>query len=515
MSAQRVPMHKVREVLRLRLSAGLCDRQIARCLKISPTTVGDYLKRAESANLRWPQPEDLDDDELERRLFPPPPNESRPESPRPLPEWGYIAAELRRKHVTLTILWQEYKDQYPDGYQYSQFCEYYHRFAKKIDVAMRQTHHGGEKLFVDYSGDGIPWFDPHSRQWREAALFVAALGASSRFYAEATETETLPDWIASHVNAFEYFGGVTTLIVPDQCRTAVKRPCYWDPDINATYADMARHFGTTVVPARPRRPKDKAKAENCVLLAQRWIIAALRHRTFYSVAEINAAIRELLVLVDQRKMRKLGLSRLELFEKLDRPALSPLPTERYEFTEWTYGVRVNLDYHVAVDSHDYSVPYQLAHKHIDVCASRSVVEFFHKHRRVASHPRSDERGGVTTDEAHMPVAHRKHRNASPSTLIERARRIGASTAELLETILTERPHPEQGYRACLGILSLAKRYGDERLERACFRALVSGCRAYGSLQSILKKGLDSEPLEAPSAPPLGAHENIRGSSYYN
>ena len=517
MPAQKVAMRKVREVLRLRFSAGLSDRQVARCLKISPSTVSKYVSLAEAAGLSWPVPEEVDDEELERRLSPVavalPASDAS--SSRPLPDWSHIACELRRKHVTLMLLWEEYKEEHADGYQYSQFCELYRRWAERTDLSMRQAHRGGEKLFVDFSGDGIWYTNPDTGERREAALFVAVLGASSRFYVEATPSETLPHWIAAHVNAFEYFGGVTQLVVPDQCRTAVTRPCYYDPDINPTYAEMARHFGTTIVPARPRRPKDKAKAENSVLLAQRWIVAKLRNRTFYSIAEINEAIRELLVHVDQRPLRRLKLSRLELFEKLDRSELSPLPLEGYEFAEWTYGVRVNLDYHVEVDAHDYSVPYQLARKYVDVRVGGNLVQFFHKQRRVASHPRSEDAGGVTTDDAHMPVAHRKHCDNDPTTLLKRAHGIGTSTAELVETILSERPHPEQGYRACLGILRLAKRYSDERLEKACFRALLSGCRTCGSVESMLRKGLDSQPLEPVSPPPVSTHENVRGSTYYN
>ncbi len=512
MPAERLSMRRLREILRLK-AKGRFGREIARSLSLSPTTVGDYLRRAKVAGIAWPLPPELDDEEaLERVLFVPP-DEQRPS--RPLPDWRRVHTELRRKHVTLALLWEEYKSEHPDGYQYSQFCVLYRAWAKDLHVWMRQTHRGAEKLFVDYSGDGIPWTDPVTAKPNEAQLFVSVLGASNYTYAEATETQQLPDWLQCHVHALEFLGGVPEIVVPDQPRTSVSKPCRYDPDLNPAYAEFARHYQTCVIPARPRRPRDKAKVEVGVLIAQRWIIAALRNRTFYSIGEINQAIRELLQKLNRRPMRKLKRSRRELFEQVDQPNLQPLPEKPFQYADWKIGARVNLDYHVEFEKSFYSVPYQNAHKQVDVRATARTVEVFLQHKRIASHLRSYKKFSYSTTKEHMPRSHREHLEWTPSRIVKWAQKVGSSAAELVERIMEERPHPEQGYRACLGILRLSKTYGEERVEKASTRALLFRSHSYRSVESILKNNLEDQPLPKVSSKSLPLHENVRGSQYYN
>ena len=510
MPAKRLTMRRIREVLRLK-ELGLSGRKIASSLRIGLGTVSNYLARAKAAGLSWPLPEDIDDGALERTLFAEP---LKPISSPPLPEWSLVHSELKRKHVTLRLLWEEYKEANPGGYQYSWFCHLYRRWAGTLKVWMRQSHRAGEKLFVDYSGDGIPMVDRRGGELKETQLFVAVMGASNYVYAEATETQQLPDWLQCHRHALEFIDGVPALIVPDQTRTAVKKPCRYDPELNPSYRELAEHYGTSIVPARPRKPRDKAKVEVGVLIVQRWIIAALRNRSFFSLQEINAAIRELLEKINDRPMRKLGRSRRELFEELDRPQLRPLPEKPYEFAQWRVGARVNLDYHVEFERNYYSVPYRHAHKQVDIRATKRTVEIFLDHVRIASHTRFYYKHGHVTTKDHMPRSHQEHLEWTPSRIVKWAGTVGTSTAELVGAIMAERPHPEQGYRACLGILRLGKRYGQARLEKACKRAL--GCRAhsYRSVEAILKNNLEDEPLPQRSDDPLPVHENVRGSQYY-
>jgi transposase len=511
MPAERLSMRNIREVLRLK-AMGFSGRKIARSLGLSPTTTSEYLRRAKAAKLSWPLEPELDDEALERLLFVSP-TEQR--SVRPQPDWPRVHTELRRKHVTLALLWEEYRSEQPDGYQYSRFCELYRKWSGQLSVWMRQEHRGGEKLFVDYSGDGIPYFDRESGKRAEAQLFVAVLGASNYTFAEVSETQQLPDWLGCHVSAFEYIGGVPEIVVPDQPRTSVTKPCRYDPEVNPAYDELARHYETCVIPARPRKPRDKAKVEAGVLIAQRWIIAALRNRTFYSIAEINEAIAELLERINSRPMRRLRRSRRELFEELDQPNLRPLREKRFEYAEWKTGAKVNIDYHVEFEKNFYSVPYQLAQKQVDVRATARTVEVFRQQKRVASHTRLHGKFKYSTVAEHMPRSHREHTEWTPSRLIQWAKTVGESTARLVERIMEERPHPEQGFRACLGILRLSKHYGRERLENASRRALACHALSYRSVESILKNRLDDQPLPEVNSQPLPAHENLRGSQYYN
>ena len=506
-------MRKIKEVLRLKWAKGLSNRRIATACGIGRPTVSEYLRRASEAGLTWPLPANLDDAHLERLLFPPPP--ALPADARGIPDWASIRRELKHKSVTLFLLWQEYRQANPDGYQYSWFCEHYRAWRGKLDVVMRQDHRAGEKLFVDYAGQTVPIIDRLTGEIREAQVFVAVLGASNYTYAEATWSQGLPDWIGSHVRTFRFLGGVPELVVPDNLRSGVSKAHRYEPDTNPTYQDMASHYGVAVLPARVRKPRDKAKVESGVLVVERWILAALRHRQLFSLAELNAVIRDLLEKLNARPFRKLPGSRREHFEQLDRPALQPLPAEPYVYAEWKKA-RVHIDYHVAIEGHYYSVPHALIKREVDVRITRNTIECFHRGNRVASHVRSHQKGRHTTDPGHMPESHRQAGEWSPERLMRWAARTGPATAKLIQTVLGSRKHPQQAYRACLGILRLGKAYGDERLEAACRRALTLGSCRYKSIESILKHRLDEQPLEEQQELALpNSHDNIRGPAYYH
>lgn len=513
MPRQRLSMRQIHEVLRLKWAAGLSERQIARSLGLSRPTVAAYVRRAQVAGLSWPLPEGLDAATLEQRLFPA--SATLAPTTHLVPDWATVHHELKRKGVTLFLLWQEYKATTPDGFQYSWFCHAYRAWASKLNLVMRQTHRAGEKLFVDYAGQGIPIINGQTGEVQEAALFIAVLGASNYTYAEATWTQSLPDWIGSHVRTFTALGGVPEIVVPDNLKAAVTRAHRYEPELNRTYADLAHHYGCAVIPARAAKPRDKAKVEVGVQVAERWIVARLRHHTFFTLPEVNAAIQPLLLALNTRPFKKLLGSRQSLFEALDRPALHLLPAQPYEYAEWKRA-RVNIDYHVEVDGHYYSVPYALVRQQLEVRVSARVVELFHKGTRVASHVRSRLKGHHSTVAAHMPTAHRHYVEWTPQRLIRWAADSGAATAQVVETILASRPHPQQGFRSCLGIMRLGKSYGAERLEAACRRALTIGACSYKSIESILKNGLDRTPLPPlPAAPAPLRHANIRGPEYYS
>lgn len=519
MPNERLSVRKIREILRLKWELKLRNRQVSRSCSVSHNTVREYVFRATKAGLSWPLPAGMDDGALERLLFPVPVKVAAED--RNMPSMEYLRKELGRKHVTLMLLWQEYKEGNPEGYQYSQFCEIYRRWAGKLDVVLRQEHRAGEKLFVDYAGSTIPVVDRKTGEITQAELFVAVLGASNYTYAEATSSQSLQNWISSHIRAFEYFGGAPDIVVPDNLKSGVTKACRYEPDLNPTYHEMAVHYNTTVIPARAAKPRDKAKVEAGVLIAERWILAALRNRTFFSLQEVNEAIRELLERLNGRKFKKLDTNRRDLFESLDKPALKPLPTERYEYAEWKRS-RVNIDYHIEVDSHYYSVPYQLIHKEVEVRLNPSTVEVIFGGRRVASHQRSYKKGSFTTITEHRPKSHQKHLEWTPSRIIRWAEGIGPSTAQVVKTIMESKPHPEQGYRSCLGILRLGKRYSESRLEAACQRALAFKTCSYRSVDSILKTGLDRQmPMVAEkeksgkASAPAPVHPNIRGGDYYH
>lgn len=512
MPAERLQMRKIKEILRLKLEAGLSARQIARSLKISRSTVSEYLRRAEEAGFTWPLPEALDETAIEGLLFPPQP--FIPHYERPLPDWVNIHKEMRHKGVTLFLLWQEYKAVYPEGFQYSRFCELYRLWAGKLALSMRQDHKAGEKMFVDYCGQTVPVVDKISGKSREAQIFVAVLGASNYTYAEATWTQGMQDWIGSHVRTFEYFSGATELVILDNLRSGVKKPCWYEPKLTVSYQDMLTHYATAAIPARVGKAKDKAKVENAVLVTERWILARLRHFTFFSLHELNAAIAKLLEELNRRPFKKLPGSRRSFFEELDRPMLKPLPSQRYVYAEWKKA-RVNIDYHVEVDRHYYSVPYQLYGREVDVRLTAKTVECFHKGHRVASHARSFVRGGHTTVKEHMPKAHQIYAEWTPERVIRWTTQAGPSTRGVAECILSSRLHPQQAFRSCLGLMRLGQTHGQSRLEAACTRALHFQTTSFTSVKSILKYGLDSTPLEETAivSKPID-HPNVRGSAYY-
>jgi len=512
MSQERLSMRKIEEILRLKYEAGLSHRAIARSCLVSPSTVSEYVTHAKAAGLSWPLPEGISEAELEELLFP----KREPATRRkiPQPDWTEIHKELRGKSVTLSLLWVEYRQEHPDGYGYSQFCHHYRTWAKQLKPMMRQKHKAGEKLFVDYAGQTVPVVDPESGEIRQVQVFVATLGASNYTYAEAQWTQELANWIGGHVRALAFLGGVPEILVPDNLKAGVKSPHLYEPDLNPTYLDFAQHYGLAVVPARARKPKDKAKVEVGVQVVERWILAPLRDRTFFSLAELNKAIWALLAELNRRPMRHLGQSRRELFAELDEPALAPLPNQPYEFARWKKA-RVHIDYHVAFEKHYYSVPYSLIGKEVDIRATEKTVEIFYRRTRQASHRRSQAKGRYSTQNEHMPPAHQKYSDWSPERFLRWADEIGPHTGQLIAAILDARRHPQQAYRSCLGILGLAKRYTDARLEAACQRALLAGIRSYKGVRNILDNKLDQLELEQSPATPLPTHANVRGENYYN
>ena len=506
-------MRKIREILRLKYECGRSNREIGQSCGIGSSTVSDYLQRAGIAGLNWPLSTGLTDDALEKLLYPPPTPRN---SVRFIPDFHEVYKELQlRKDVTLNLLWQEYKEQYPDGYQYSWYCHNYRFWSARLDVVMRHEHRAGEKLFVDYAGHTMEVIDPETGAIHKAQIFVAVLGASNYTYAEATWSQQIDDWIGSHVRAFSFFGGVPEAIVPDNLKSGVSKACRYEPDINPTYFDLARHYQTVVIPARVRKPRDKAKAEAGVQLVQRWILARLRKHTFFSLADLNREIRRLLQALNNHPFKKLPGSRQSCFEELDRPALKPLPLVPYELSRWKKAM-VHLDYHVEVEGHYYSVPYRLVKKQVEIRYTARTVECLYRGERVASHLRDDRRGRHTTIKEHMPPKHRHYLEWTPERFIRWAAQIGPETVRLTETLLVNRAHPQQAYRSLLGILRLGKSYGESRLEAACSRALQINAFSYRSIESILKSGLDRKSLpEAPLNGPSVEHDNIRGAAYYS
>jgi len=383
-------------------------------------------------------------------------------------------------------------------------------------VTLRQEHRAGEKLFVDFAGRTIPVIDPSTGEVRQAELFVAVLGASNYLYAEACFSQALPDWIATHVHSFEFLGCVPKLLVCDNLKSGVTTSHRYEPQLNRSYQEMAAHYGVAVMPARAYKPRDKAKVEVGVQIAERWIIARLRHQQFFSLAELNIAIKEQTRQLNARPFRGEPASRAELFAEIEAPALRALPEHRYELASWKK-VTANIDYHVEFDHRFYSVPYRLVRQRLELRATASTIEVFKDGRRLASHPREHGRRRYVTDPDHMPASHRAHLQWTPSRLVRWAGTISPDTASVVEAILIAKPHPEQGYRACLGLMSLARRYGNERMGAACRRALACGAVSYSSVKSILAENLDRLPLPSSSGPtpPPPAHENLRGAAYWH
>jgi transposase len=511
MPQERLPMRKIREVLRLR-AQGLSKRRIATSLGISATAAVECLQRARRAGLSWPLPGDLDDALLELCLYPP---ATLNKVQRPQPQWPSIHRELKRAGVTLQLLWEEYRGEYPGGYGYSQFCELYRAWKGRLTPTMRQAHIAGERAFVDYAGTTLTVSNGLTGEAMTAQLFVAVLGASSYTYAEATWTQSLADWIGSHTRAFAFFGGVTAITVSDNIKSGITKACFYEPEVNRAYTDMAEHYGTAIVPARPYKPRDKAKVEVGVQVTTRWVIAKLRNRTFFSLSALNDAIRELVGQLNDRASRHLGASRRSLFEEIERPALKPLPAGPYVFAQWKQ-CRVGIDYHVEVKPYFYSVPHTLLRETMWARYTDKTVEVLHHGNRVATHPRIplDGRKHSTLPE-HMPSSHRRFADWTLERIKRQAGEIGPSTSALVEIILRDRPHPEQGFRSCIDILRHLKAYGRERLEAACARALEIRAHSYRSVTSILKNNLDRYRLASAADEPAIVHDNIRGPTYYH
>jgi transposase len=474
------------------------------------TTVREYLQRAERAGLCWSMAEEMSDTALEERLFscvtlP-------PDQVRPLPDWAEVHRQYQRKGVTLLLLWEEYKEHFPEGYAYSRFCDLYRAWAGKQPVWMRQNHKAGERMFVDYAGMTVPVKDRKTGETHDAQIFVAALGASNYTFVEATFSQTLRDWLNSHCRAFSFFGGVTEMVVPDNLRSAINRSCRYDPESNPAYAELARHYNTAIFPARVRKPRDKAKVESAVQGVEYRILAKLRDRNFFSLAELNKAIGVLLEEYNGRPFQKRPESRRMLFEQVDKPVLKPLPQNRYEYA-WYHDAKVNLDYHIEADDHYYSVPYRLCGERVQVRQTDTMVEIYHKGQRIASHFRCHRKYQHTTKKEHMPDRHREHAEWTPERIISWVGKSGPAVAEVARRIIALRAIPEQGFRACMGIKRLGDTYGSERLEAACKCAIELKSFSYGSVEDILKKGVAKQETKT-SAPAPIHHENLRGSEYY-
>jgi transposase len=513
MATERLPMRKIREILRLRREQGLSVREAARALGVSVGVVSKTSARAEKAGVTWTVAESLSDVELEARLYGRPPG---PNDDRPRPDPVYTHTELRRSGVTLELLHLEYLERHPTGLRYTAFCEVYRRWLSRASVVMRQQHKAGDKCFVDFSGVRPHYVDPATGERVSVELFVAVLGASNLTFADVTVSQRVEDFVAAHVSALEYFGGVPGMLVPDQLKAAVTVSCRYEPGIQRTYAELARHYETAVVPARPYKARDKAKVEVGVQIAQRWILARLRNETFFSLETLRARVRELLEELNARPMKKLGgISRRQLFERVERAALRPLPSRRYESAEWIQRT-VNVDYHVEVDQHWYSVPYQLAHETVWARVTATTVEMLHNNGRVASHPRNCARYQHTTDPSHMPEAHRRHASGIDGVLAW-ATTVGPMTVAMVQRLLDANPVREQGFRSARGLQRVGEKYGATRTELACQRALRFGARSYKPISNMLALGRESVPLPEEELEERLAiqHENVRGPGYYH
>jgi transposase len=512
MSQIKLTMRQILEVLRLKHQNHLSIRKIARSCGVPASTVGDYLKRAGAAGLGWPLPEGLGEAELLQRLLATP-LPSRAPDPA-LPDWPALHKELARQSVTLALLWQEYRQGQPAGYGYSRFCELYRRWADTLDPVLRQVHIPGEKMFVDWAGQTVPIHNDQDGSVTAGHLFVAVLGASNKTFVEAFANEQLPAWLAAHCHAFAFFAGVARITVPDNLKTGVTRPCRYEPLLHRSYQELAEHYGTVLIPARIKKPRDKAKVEVGVQIAERQILAALRDQRFFNVAQLNTAISPLLAKLNEQPFQKLEGSRNSWFETVEKSRLLPLPATPFELADWSQA-KVNIDYHVAVDNHYYSAPHQLIHQLLDVRLTDQTVELFQHGRRVAAHARSRRPGQFTTLAEHRPKSHQRYLEWTPSRMLAWVQTIGPNCVKVVAQILADRPHPEQGFRSALGIIRLGKAVGPARLEAACGRALHFNVSSYQSLKSMLANNLDAQPLEPELPLPSPAHENLRGSPYYN
>jgi transposase len=516
MPTPRIPMRQIRQTLHLHYQAGLSYAQAARALGMAKATVGKIASLARAAGVDWTLAQTLTDEELEARLYQPPVPRA---SSRLEPDFALVHQELKRSGVTLMLLWEEYQRRLVDAgepaYKYTSFCVKYRAWAARLKRSMRQTHLAGERVFVDYAGHTVDVVDAATGVISKAQVFVAVMGASNYTYACATTTQTAADWVGAIIGALEFFGGVPRLIVPDQTRALIARPDRYEPTAGRLVEELCSHYDVAVLPARPAHPRDKPKVEVAVLVVERWILARLRHRTFFSLAEVNTAILELLVPLNQRPFKKLPGCRAAAFIELDQPVLRPLPPTRMIIARFKWA-RVNVDYHVELDGHYYSVPHRLVGTRIELRITSRTVEAYVGQQRVACHIYSRRRGAHSTDPEHMPASHRAHREWTPQRLIAGGKRIGSACGNVVCWQMQHRPHPEQGYRACLGLQRLAREYGEARLEVACARALAIHSPTYRSIAAILSSGLDRQPSPSASPPsPMPEHDNVRGPTYYH
>ena len=507
-------MRQLREILRLRLHADLSMRQIRDSLRLSLGAVQKVISKADELGLDWDAIEKLDEQQLARAIYPE--SDTRASIQLELPDWGEIVQELKGKGVTKHLLWEEYTQQYPNrSYSYPQYCFLYKDWLKKQKRSMRQTHKADDKLFVDYAGQTVPIVRGDTGEVRSAQIFVAVLGASNYTFCEATWSQSLPDWLGSHARALEFIGGVPKLIVPDNLKSGVTKACRYDPDLNPSYQQLGAHYGTAIMPARPRKPQDKAKAEVGVQIIERWILARLRHHTFFSLAELNQCIRALLVEVNNRPFKQLKGTRQQWFESLDKPALMPLPKHQYQYTD-IKTVKVNVDYHIQYDQHLYSVPHQLVGEKLELHAKDHLIEIYFQNKRVTSHARKYH-PGTTTDAAHMPVKHEKHHQWTPGRLMNWAKDLGDEVLLWVQAQLKQKQHEEQAYRVCLGLLNLSRVYPSKRINNACAIANQNKLYRLKQIKSILQSNQDQllpESKEQLSLLPQ-SHENIRGPENFH
>ena len=513
MPAKRIPMRKLRDILRLRLQADLTIRQINNSLRLSVGAVQKVCRLAEARELTWSKVEQLDDQALLRLLYPPPAQQH--DSKFVIPDWAEMHRELKHKGMTKQLLWEEYTAQYPGrSYRYTQFCFLYGKWQKKQKRSMRQQHKAGEKLFVDYAGPTVPVVCRQSGEIKQAQIFVAVFGASNYSYAEATWTQALPDWLGSHARAFEFFGGVPQMVVPDNLKSGVSQACRYDPDLNPSYQQLAAHYDTAIVPARPYKPKDKAKAEVGVQIVERWILARLRHHTFFSLAQLNRHIRTLLHDLNLRPFKQFDGHRQQWFEQIDKPALKPLPKHRYEYTEIKQA-KVNIDYHIQFEQHLYSVPHHLVGERVEIHATEHVIEVRFRNTGIASHARRYHRG-MTTVPAHMPTGHAQHQQWSSGRIMNWAKDIGDDVLHWVQAQLQQREHEQQAYRVCLGLLQLSRTTSAAHLNRACALANQHSLYRLKQVKALLKQTASDPAIVTDDTSPIlpQHHENIRGPASF-
>ena len=509
---KRLSMRKIREILRLHYECHLSYRAIKTSVKASISRCYDYVQIFEEKGLSWPLSEEYTDEVLEEIFRP----KKQHKNKKAIPDWPVIHIDNKKKGMTLFLLWQEYREINPDGYGYTNFCSYYKKYVKTQEYSLRQVHKGGDKLFVDYTGHKVPIHNLNSTDIKYVEIFVGCLGASQYTYAEATWTQQLDDWISSHINAFEFFKGVPQCVVPDNLKSGVSKACRYDPDVNPTYQELAKHYGTAIVPTRSGKPKDKSKVESSVYLVERWILAALRNYKFFTITSLNQKIKELLFKLNRRDFKKMSGNRYQLYEEVDLPALQPLPEKRYELCRWLINKTVHVDYHVEIEQHYYSVPYTHVGKKIDVRLTSKMVEFFFNGSRIASHIRNRKKWHHSTIEAHRPKSHQEYLKWTPARILNWAEKTGENCKKLAAKVMKSRSYPEQGFRTILGILRLSKTHSAEELEKACQIALTLKSYRYSTVKNILqnKANIFNREIKKQNPFVITKHENIRGETYY-